>query len=106
MDDIPDLDSLKTHLRELKKRNLVQYLTPEDKRGAVVSHSLYEPATLEHLRRKAEGMGVSLSQEPFSKAPPAPPPPPPEWLARLDQLESRVESLEKELSALKTALGQ
>jgi uncharacterized protein YceH (UPF0502 family) len=106
MVDIPDLDSLKTHLRELKKRNLVQYLTPEDKRGAVVSHSLYEPATLEHLRRKAEGMGVSLSQEPFSKAPPAPPPPPPEWLARLDQLESRVESLEKELSALKTALGQ
>ena len=102
MEDIPDLEALKEHLRELKNRKLVEYLTPEERRGAVVAHCFYDPSTLAHLRQKAEGTAVSPVNEPRMVAPP---PPNPEWLTKLDQLQLRVETLEKELFALKSGLG-
>lgn len=102
MEDIPDLEALKDHLTELKNRGLVEFLTPEERRGAVVAHCFYDPTTRSTLRKKAESMGVSSEKE---QSPKASLTPNPEWMAMLDQLQLRVETLEKELFALKSGLG-
>ena len=49
MDPIPDLPSLRLLLASLSAKGLVIPLTPEG-RGHVVSHGLYTPRELEHLR--------------------------------------------------------
>ncbi len=120
MEEIADLDALRGHLRELKERNLVVYLTAEDRRGAIVAHNLYKSADLEALRRRAEGMasnvasGESSSQGRSGAGVSAEVLPLIEHLgakveqlgAKVDQLQNRVASLEKELDGLKQALGQ
>jgi uncharacterized protein len=50
MEPLDDLDALKTALKPLVERNLVLYLTPEDRRGAVVTHGFHDPRELERLR--------------------------------------------------------
>lgn len=102
MEDIPDLEALKEHLKELKQRGLVEYLTPEDRRKAVVAHCFYDADTMAQLRKTAETGSVFPGIEPRMAASP---PPPPEWSTKLDQLQLRVEILEKELFALKSGLG-
>ncbi|MGO8689768.1 MAG: DUF480 domain-containing protein [Thermoguttaceae bacterium] len=49
MDPVPDLPALRTLLTSLEAKGLVLSLTPEG-RGHVVSHALYTPRELEHLR--------------------------------------------------------
>jgi uncharacterized protein YceH (UPF0502 family) len=43
MDDIDDLDVLRGVLKPLTRRNLVVYFTPEERRGAVLTHGFHEP---------------------------------------------------------------
>src|SRR5207302_2206278 len=50
MEPIDDLDALRAVLKPLVERNLVLYLTPEDRRGAVVSHGFHDPRELERLK--------------------------------------------------------
>jgi uncharacterized protein len=50
MDPIEDLDSLRRALRPLVERKLVFYLTPEERRGAVLTHGFHDPRELERLR--------------------------------------------------------
>jgi len=50
MEPLDDLDSLKAALKPLVERKLVLYLTPEDRRGAVVTHGFHDPRELERLR--------------------------------------------------------
>ncbi len=57
MDDIPDLDALREHLRTLAGRNLVVYLTPPDRRGAAVTHGFHTPDELDHARQTHGGSG-------------------------------------------------
>jgi uncharacterized protein YceH (UPF0502 family) len=52
MEPIDDLDALRAVLRPLVQRNLVVYLTPEDRRGAVVTHGFHDPQELHHLRAR------------------------------------------------------
>ncbi len=63
MEPLDDLDALRAALRPLVERKLVVYLTPEDRRGAVLTHGFHDPAELARLR----GHHASL--------PPAPPGP-------------------------------
>lgn len=57
MDDVPDLDALRGHLKALAERNLVVYLTPPDRRGAVVTHGFHTPDELADARRTHGGAG-------------------------------------------------
>ncbi|QEL18132.1 DUF480 domain-containing protein [Limnoglobus roseus] len=50
MDDIADLDLLKTLLKPLADRGLVVYLTPPDRRGCVLTHGFHPPEELEAAR--------------------------------------------------------
>src|SRR5205823_7331021 len=50
MEPIDDLDALRRALRPLVERKLVVYLTPEDRRGAVLTHGFHDPRELERLR--------------------------------------------------------
>jgi uncharacterized protein YceH (UPF0502 family) len=116
MDQIEDLDKLRSILRPLVQRNLVVYLTPEDRRGAVLTHGFHDPRELERLKAHVSAAGGA----------PAPAVPAPraddrvpaleaalgaarEEIAalrgRVEGLSSEVAGLRKELLALKQALG-
>ena len=51
MEPIDDLETLRGILRKLAERNLVVYLTPEGRRGTVLSHGFHDPAELAALRQ-------------------------------------------------------
>jgi uncharacterized protein YceH (UPF0502 family) len=50
MEPIADLDALRSVLRQLAERRLVIYLTPEGRRGTVLTHGFHEPDELDRLR--------------------------------------------------------
>ena len=50
MEPIEDLDALRRVLKALAERSLVVYLTPEGRRGSVVTHGFHAPDELERLR--------------------------------------------------------
>lgn len=52
MDPIEDLYSLRAVLRHLAERRLVVYLTPEGRRGTVLTHGFHTPQELEHLHAR------------------------------------------------------
>ncbi len=49
MEPIEDLDSLRALLKSLAGRGLVTYLTPEGRRGTMVTHGFHSPRELERL---------------------------------------------------------
>ena len=57
MEQIADLQALRTILHNLEQRGLVISLTSEG-RGHVVTHNLYEPCELEKVRREFEAHPV------------------------------------------------
>jgi uncharacterized protein YceH (UPF0502 family) len=99
MEPIDDLDALRAVLRPLVERNLVVYLTPEDRRGALLSHGFHDPGELASLRARA---GAQLP--PVSPAPPAaaaPPPAPPRAETVLPALEAGLAEARGEIASLK-----
>ncbi len=58
MEPLDDLDALRNVLRPLVERNLIVYLTAEERRGAVLTHGFHDPRELERLR-------VGISAEPL-----------------------------------------
>ena len=54
MEAIPDLTTLRAILQTLRAKGLVVPLTPEG-RGHVVTHALYPPAELEHVKARFAG---------------------------------------------------
>src|SRR5438128_3960862 len=52
MEPIADLDALRPVLRDLAKRRLVIYLTPEGRRGTLITHGFHAPEELERLRSR------------------------------------------------------
>jgi uncharacterized protein YceH (UPF0502 family) len=61
MEPIDDLDALRAVLRPMTERGLVVYLTPEGRRGTVLTHGLYSPEELEALRAKFKHEAVEAS---------------------------------------------
>jgi len=57
MEAIDDLDALRGVLRRLAERRLVVYVSPENRRGTMVTHGFHAPEELDHLRA-AQGMAV------------------------------------------------
>ena len=50
MEEIDDLDMLRSILGPLVERRLVVYLTPQDRRGAVLTHGFHDPRELQALK--------------------------------------------------------
>src|SRR5437588_5625786 len=61
MEPIADVDALRAVLRPLVDRSLVVYLTPEGRRGTVLTHGFHAADELDGLRRRhgAEAVGES-----------------------------------------------
>ncbi len=57
MEEIADLDELRTLLKALAARNLVVYVTPPDRRGTIVTHGFHAPEELDRERTKHTGAG-------------------------------------------------
>src|SRR5438552_39003 len=52
MEPIDDLDGLRALLKPLAERRLVVYLTPEGRRGTVLTHGFHAADEVEHLRAR------------------------------------------------------
>jgi uncharacterized protein YceH (UPF0502 family) len=53
LEPVPDLDTLRALLRPLSERGLVTYLTPEGRRGTVLTHGFHPPEELQRLRSRS-----------------------------------------------------
>jgi len=108
MEPIDDLDQLRAVLKRLAERRLVVYVTPEGRRGTILTHGFHAPGELESLRVQHSG-AAELSRE--ERTPAAPP----ERLqtneeiaaikAKLVILENKVAAQEREIQGLKASLG-
>lgn len=103
MDDIADLDTLRSLLRELGRRNFVLYLTPPG-RGAVVTHGFHtaEELAAERARHGGGGGGGETS----SPAPRAATPPVTAALeAKLNDALAEIEKLKERVTTLEAKAG-
>jgi uncharacterized protein YceH (UPF0502 family) len=96
MEPLDDLDALRGVLRPLVERRLVVYLTPEGRRGTMVTHGFHAPAELERLRA---AMPAEAPTPPA--APAAAPHPAVETSARVEQ---RITEAEAQLTALRASV--
>jgi uncharacterized protein YceH (UPF0502 family) len=106
MEPFDDLDALRKTLRPLVARNLVVYLTPEDRRGAVLTHGFHSPQELAQLRARESARPAAT--ELAAAAPPGQPAARSE-LADLkrsvEELRAELDILREEYRALKQSLG-
>lgn len=72
MEPIDDVEALRRVLKPLAERRLVVYLTPEGRRGTVLTHGFHPPAELERLRAAQPAESLPTA----SPAAPAPAPRP------------------------------
>jgi uncharacterized protein YceH (UPF0502 family) len=89
MEPIADLETLRPIVKSLAERGMVIYLTPEGRRGTLVTHGFHTAEELQLLKARAERMAVD---EPMSAAPRA---------VSSSNLESRVVALEQTVADLK-----
>ncbi len=109
MEPIADLETLRPALQQLAKRRLVVYLTPEGRRGTVVTHGFHEPKELEHLHSRYGAEGESATAD--EPAPPgtgirhvvsgsAPP-----WEVGINEVNAQIAGLRATVSELEAKLA-
>jgi uncharacterized protein YceH (UPF0502 family) len=99
MDPIEDLDALRRVLKPLAERGLVVYLTPEGRRGTVLTHGFHAPDELERLR-------AAQPAEPASPAAAAPAlAPRPASDDALKRYEDRLNAAGAEIAELRAAVA-
>ena len=96
MEPFEDLDALRAVLRPLVERQLVVYLTPEDRRGAVLTHGFHAPGELERLRAHYASLPAALASPG-----PAPSPTPPRGEDRLPALQAELAGARGEIADLR-----
>jgi len=115
MEPIADLEALRGILKPLTERRLVVYLTPEGRRGTILTHGFHAPEEVEHLRSR---LGAGAASEPEGtyeqrkSTAPADSTPGEVTQAELTELkktmtdlQKMVAELEQQLAALKQGLG-
>jgi uncharacterized protein YceH (UPF0502 family) len=98
MEPIDDLDALRNALRPLVERKLVVYLTPEERRGAVLTHGFHDPHEVERLRAR-------VAVEPTAEAPRPAAAVPPMQDDRWNELESALRTAREDLAALRQTVA-
>lgn len=109
MEPIPDLDQLRTHLKGLVSRGLVVYLTPEERRGAMVTHGFGSPKEIEESAAAVAHLTSDAAPAPLGHRESGPrgmAALPPDLMQRIESLENRLAEAEKKLDQLSaTVLG-
>jgi uncharacterized protein YceH (UPF0502 family) len=100
MEPIEDLDALRRTLGPLTERNLVLYLTPPERRGAVLTHGFHDGNELERLTKYHTSAAVALP--PPAAAPAHAPAHAPAGGTRLEE---RVRELEALAAGLRDELA-
>ena len=100
MEPIDDLEALRAVLRPLAERRLVVYLTPEERRGTVVTHGFHDPRELEHLRTRHHALDEAAT-DPSSTMPRTS-----EAGQRLTTLERRLAEATAEIATLRSQLAE
>jgi hypothetical protein len=96
MEPVEDVDALRAVLRPLAERGLVVYLTPEGRRGTVLTHGFHPPEELERLR----------AAQPAEAASPSPAAPAPIRAAAPSPAAEEVATLRAEVADLRTAVAE
>ncbi len=99
MEPIDDLDALRNVLRPLVERKLVVYLTPEERRGAMLTHGFHDPRELEGLRSRIAAEPIAVAESP------RPATPAPRQDERLFELEAGLTAARDEIAALKQTVA-
>jgi uncharacterized protein YceH (UPF0502 family) len=98
MEPIADLDALRALLKPLAGRRLVLYLTPENRRGTMVTHGFHAGGELERLRAHA------ATADAAEDLPPAPAPVVPPDTGKVAALEGELAAVREDVAALKAAV--
>lgn len=98
MEPIDDLDALRNALRPLVERKLVVYLTPEERRGAVLTHGFHDPHEVERLRSRVAVEPAAEAPRPIAAAPPV-------QDDRWNELESALRTAREDLAALRQTVA-
>jgi len=101
MEPIADLDTLRPIVKTLADRGMVMYLTPEGRRGTIVTHGFHTTEELHLLKSRAERWAV---EEPVSTSPRSAQAPS-AVEQRLASLEQAVTELREQVADLKRQLG-
>jgi uncharacterized protein YceH (UPF0502 family) len=99
MEPIDDLDALRNVLRPLVERKLVVYLTPEERRGATLTHGFHDPHELERLRSRIPAEPIPAVESPRPAEPPS------HHDERLSKLEQGLTAARDEIAALKQSVA-
>ena len=107
MEPIDDLDQLRQVLRPLVERNLVVYLTPEERRGAMLTHGFHDPRERDQLRahHAAEPAPANIPSPVAPASAPAVQPTPSRAEAALPALEESLAEAKREIAALKNTIA-
>ena len=95
MEEIKDLDELRSLLTALATRNLVVYLTEPNRRGSVVTHGFHDPAELDREKARHAGSAAADSEPAPSRERPA---------VSTPGLEARLDEALAEIAALREAV--
>ena len=95
MEPIADLDALRPIVKTLADRGMVMYLTPEGRRGTIVTHGFHTAEELHLLKSRAERWAVEESGAAATRS-----------TTSASNLEQRIESLEKQLTELKAQFSE
>src|SRR5262249_23049816 len=109
MEPIDDLDTLRTLVKRLADRNLIVYLTPEGRRGTVVTHGFHAPEEIQRLRPRP-GAAAMHAEAQGPIAAPQPSAGPSSSVARGPDdktaiLETQLTETRSELASLRSLVG-
>ena len=102
MEPIDDLDALRSQLRILSQRGLVVYLTPEGRRGTIITHGLYPAEELEQLKERSH---LGAATETAAAVAPRDARPASDYELRLQNLESAMTELRALVKSLEIAIA-
>jgi uncharacterized protein YceH (UPF0502 family) len=110
MEPIDDLDALRSVLKPMAERSLIVYLTPEERRGAVLTHGFHDAEELRRLRAAEAAQPLALPPSISSPAPSphasASPESASSLRSELDSLHRRIAELETAVTGMQEELGQ
>jgi uncharacterized protein YceH (UPF0502 family) len=100
-----DQDTATSTIKALVDRGFIVWLTPEHRRGALLTHGLYPPDELERLRSSQGGAGAVTAVVSQGPAAPLATPASPSLSGEIAALRTEVQELRSQIAALQEALG-